>query len=126
MIELNETKMHPVRAAIFEFWWCVSIKYIFPWAMWWLLVMQLQSDTLIEPYGKYHWGWQVVGAMIPLMGIIVLIIPIFTNWGKKSTGEFADGFKADNSPAAKVAQEPAETAEQRGQVQMAELEPDQK
>jgi hypothetical protein len=56
MMELNETPMGKVRAALFEFWWCVSIKYVFPWAMYWLLVMTVQADVK-EPYGKYHLGW---------------------------------------------------------------------
>jgi len=124
MISLNESPMHPVRAAIFEFWWCFSIKYVFPWAMYWLLVMTVQAD-IEQPYGDYYIGWQIIGGIIPIVGFFVFLIPIFVNWKKESTGEFYDAFR-DINGAGKVQQEPAETADQRGEVQMAELEPEQK
>ena len=51
-----QSPMHRVFERIFEFWWCVSIKYVFPWAMYWLIIMTIKADT-DKPYGDYHVGW---------------------------------------------------------------------
>lgn len=48
--------MHWFTARFFEFWWCFCIKYIFPWAIYWLLIMTIKADTT-ENYGKYNNGW---------------------------------------------------------------------
>lgn len=41
---------------VFELWWCISIKYVIPWALWTLLVMTIKSDSE-NPYEGYHEGW---------------------------------------------------------------------
>jgi len=56
MISLQASPMWGWSANLFEFWWCLCIKFIFPWAMWWLLVMITQAD-IEKPYGGYHVGW---------------------------------------------------------------------
>lgn len=40
----------------FVFWWGFSIKYFFPWAVWWLLCLSAQGD-IAKPYGGYYIGW---------------------------------------------------------------------
>jgi len=80
MLSLAETPYHKVSASIFELWWCVSIKYVFPWAMYWLLVMTVQADV-VKPYEGYNVGWQVIGAIIPVIGLILFLVPIFVYWG---------------------------------------------
>lgn len=47
---------------VFEFWWGFSIKYFIPWAIWWLLMLQLQQDVTADSetgngYGNYHIFW---------------------------------------------------------------------
>jgi NSS family neurotransmitter:Na+ symporter len=52
----TQGKIHWVYKRIFEYWWCMSIKYIFPWAMYWLIIMTVQADT-DNRYGNYNLGW---------------------------------------------------------------------
>jgi hypothetical protein len=40
----------------FEFWWGFSIKYFFPWAVWWLLCISFANDVA-SPYGGNYIGW---------------------------------------------------------------------
>lgn len=56
MISLATSPMWNWTSNLFEFWWCICIKYVFPWAMWVLLIMTVQADS-IAPYGKYNVGW---------------------------------------------------------------------
>ena len=56
MMSLSTTPYTTVWSELFQFWWCFSIKFIFPWAIWWLLVMTAAKDIEI-PYEKYHVGW---------------------------------------------------------------------
>lgn len=39
MTARSESKWHWFTERVFEFWWCFSIKYVFPWGMYTLLVM---------------------------------------------------------------------------------------
>lgn len=55
MITISKMK-NKVYIAMFEFWWCFCIKFIFPWAIYWLLVMTIQKDTT-ERYENYYIGW---------------------------------------------------------------------
>lgn len=55
-LDITRSPLHWFTARFFEFWWCACIKYIFPWAIYWLLVMTVQNDTE-NLYGSYHWGW---------------------------------------------------------------------
>jgi len=41
---------------LFEFWWCFCIKYLVPWAIYWLIVMTMAKDVE-NRYGEYYWGW---------------------------------------------------------------------
>jgi len=56
MMSLSTAPYTTVWSELFQFWWCFSIKFIFPWAIWWLLVMTAAKDIEI-PYEKYHVGW---------------------------------------------------------------------
>lgn len=57
MIARNKTKQYQCVEKLFEFWWCFTIKYVFPWAMYWLIVMTVQKDTTYPYYGGYYGGW---------------------------------------------------------------------
>ena len=41
MLSLSKTEISKINRNIFEIWFCVCIKYVFPWAVWWLLSMTL-------------------------------------------------------------------------------------
>lgn len=90
MCRLSETPWSKWSEALFEFWWCFSIKYIFPWAMYTLLVMTTKAD-IDKPYEGYHDGWQVLGALIPIICFIVFLIPLFFNKTAPS-GKFKQTF----------------------------------
>ena len=85
----------------FEFWWCFSIKYIFPWAMYWLIVMTVQADTTYPYYGGYYGGWQIIGILFPLAGLVLFLVPLIFNKGQ-ADGSFLEIFpESCSAPAAK-------------------------
>jgi hypothetical protein len=61
--------------AIFKFWWCFCIKYIVPWAIYWLIVMTMAAN-IKERYGNYYIGWQIIGVLIPVVGLGLFLFPI--------------------------------------------------
>jgi len=90
MLARNETKWHWFGERLFEFWWCFSIKFVFPWAMYTLLVMTTAGD-IEKPYGGLHLGWQILGAIVPIIGFIMFLIPLIGNRSPPS-GEFKRTF----------------------------------
>merc|ERR1719272_1770028 len=71
-------------------------KYILPWAIYWLLILTVKADTT-ENYGKYHAGWQWIGAIIPVGGLVLFIVPLIFNKAKP-TNELKELFSAKNLP----------------------------
>jgi len=70
----------------FIFWWGFSIKYFIPWALWQLMMWNFSADLDVNPstlrgYGNYHAFWQIMGFIIPAIGLALFIIPIFVFWG---------------------------------------------
>jgi len=65
----------------FCFWWSFSIKYFIPWALYLLMMWGLKSDTTLDAkgngYGGYHLFWQLMGFVIPLIGLLCFLIPLF-------------------------------------------------
>jgi len=102
MLIRNESKWNNVLERIFEFWWCFSIKFIFPWAMYTLLVLTFKTD-ITDPYGDLHMGWQILGAIVPIIGVIIFLIPLIANKAVPS-GEFKKTFSIDNcaAPSGKI------------------------
>jgi hypothetical protein len=39
-------------------------------------MLSLDKD-LQEPYGGFYWGWQILGFLLPIAGLLALIIPAF-------------------------------------------------
>jgi hypothetical protein len=56
MLSLTTSANHWFFEEFFTFWWCTSIKWIFPWAIYWMIVMTIKAD-IEKPYSKYYWGW---------------------------------------------------------------------
>lgn len=78
----------------FELWWCFCIKYVFPWAMYWLLIMTIHEDTE-KLYENYHIGWQFIGLIFPIIGILIFTIPVFLN-KEDADGSFKEAFAIKN------------------------------
>lgn len=94
MIALHETEMGAFGQAFFEFWWCTCIKFVFPWAIWWLFAMTT-AENVRQPYENYHLGWQVIGALIPLVGLVLFALPFFfgQSWfADQNEGAFRKAF----------------------------------
>jgi len=68
----------PVWRYPFEFWWSFSMKYFFPWAVYWLLCRLLRSDIVLneddKTYGEYHLFWQIMGGIFPTVSIILFLL----------------------------------------------------
>ena len=57
----------------FVIWWCFSIKYFVPFALWFLLSYSLSID-LERRYGNYHVFWQWMGLVYPILGLLAFLI----------------------------------------------------
>jgi hypothetical protein len=91
MMSLAKTPYTPLQSELFQIYWCFSIKFIFPWAIWWLLVMTTAKDIEI-PYEGYNVGWQVIGILIPVFGLTLFLIPLIFFKGT-SEGVFKKAFE---------------------------------
>jgi hypothetical protein len=91
MMSLAKTPYSSTESEIFQMYWCFCIKYIFPWAIWWLLVMTTAKDIEI-PYEGYNVGWQVIGLLIPIFGLLLFLLPLIFFKGKTDSA-FKNAFK---------------------------------
>jgi SNF family Na+-dependent transporter len=57
----------------FVFYWCVTIKYLIPAALWFILLYVIKKD-LTKPYGNYKLYWQLIGLMVPLIGLLAFLV----------------------------------------------------
>ena len=55
----------------FVFYWGVSIQYLAPALLWFVLVFNLQLDVS-ERYGDYSNRMQVTGFLVPVIGVVVI------------------------------------------------------
>lgn len=60
-------------------YWCLTVKYINPAILYFILVGLLKQD-IETMYGDYSTGWQVCGWIIPSIGIILLFVSLL--WQK--------------------------------------------
>lgn len=87
MLALAEYKYTRIQAALFDLWFCLSIKFVFPWAIYLLMVMTVQKNVE-KPYGNYHFGWQMVGVLIVAIGLVLFLIPLLSCKKQKHEDEF--------------------------------------
>lgn len=63
-----------------EWWfmviWGTLIKFIDPFLLIFIIV-SLFKDDIEEPYGKYSAGWQVVGWLVPGIGVLIYVFFLF-------------------------------------------------
>lgn len=78
----------------FEFWWNFSIKYFVPFALMFLLFNSLKTDTS-RYYGNYYGGWQFIGFIFPISGLVIFLIFLFTSTKKE---EFSEELNAPYDP----------------------------
>lgn len=90
------TAKSPWWKHIFIFWWGFSIKYFIPWALFQLMMWNFGGDVDLDKstgrsYGNYHVFWQVMGFVIPLIGLILFIVPVFVFWGDEQEDTTFEG-----------------------------------
>merc|ERR1712048_1202214 len=59
----------------FVFYWCITIKYIIPFVLWFILLYVIKKDVT-KPYGGYKLYWQLIGLCVPLIGLIAFFVNI--------------------------------------------------
>lgn len=57
----------------FVFYWGFCIKYGIPYVLFFILINTC-VNAAENPYGGYSIGWQVVGMMVPILGVVLLIL----------------------------------------------------
>jgi uncharacterized protein YacL len=78
MTQLTRAKGAPRQKweDVFDLWWGVSIKFISPFMLWFLLTFSIGLD-LKNNYGGYHVFWQCLGLVFPIMGMLIFIVAAF-------------------------------------------------
>ena len=84
MLRLNREKGEPAYDPnnknfwehVFDWWFCLSIKFLTPAMLTFLLASKLVSN-IKDAYGGYHAGWQVIGLLFPAVGLAFFILCIF-------------------------------------------------
>ena len=64
--------------APFAFYWGFCVKYFIPTALWFILVNQTILD-IKKPYGGYATHWQIIGVIVPVIGLLAFILAMFIN-----------------------------------------------
>lgn len=59
----------------FVFYWGVCIKYVIPFALWYILLTIIKQD-LVAPVGGYAIHWQVIGLSLSFIGLLTFFIAI--------------------------------------------------
>lgn len=60
----------------FVFYWCITIKYLIPMVLWFILLYVIKKDLTV-PYGKYKLYWQLIGLCVPVLGLVAFLINIW-------------------------------------------------
>jgi len=68
----------------FVFYWCVTIKYLIPCVLWFILLYVIKKDwtttktvngkKVAKYYGDYKLYWQIIGLLVPLSGMIAFVV----------------------------------------------------
>ena len=57
-------------------WFCVCIKYLYPFLMYRLLIFKLKQDLVETTTVAYHEGWHWIGMIVPVFGLLLFLIPL--------------------------------------------------
>jgi len=57
----------------FVFYWCITIKYLIPAALWFILLYVIKKD-IKELYGGYKLYWQIIGLIVPITGLVAFLV----------------------------------------------------
>lgn len=85
----------------FVLYWCLTVKYINPMLLYFILMSIFKTD-LEKPYGGYAAYWQAIGWAIPIIGILIFIISIFAFSGEQELN-FAEFELYDSMDSNKIA-----------------------
>jgi hypothetical protein len=77
MVSKSISKQNRIGRRIFEFYWCICIKFLFPHAMLNLIAQQAKADIQDRP-GGFYIGWQVIGLILTGIGLILFVTPFYT------------------------------------------------
>ena len=94
---------------VFDYWFCLSIKFFTPTLLTFLLASKLVSN-INDAYGGYHAGWQVIGLLFPAVGLAFFILCIFMCTEKDDFGDDAETAMAEGKQV-EMAANPSSTAQ---------------
>lgn len=77
-------------------YWGFTIKYFCPSVLWFLLITNTKAD-IVKPYSGYAVHWQVIGMIVPLLGLFGFLLNIcfFLHDEPLDLNEFKDRFDID-------------------------------
>jgi SNF family Na+-dependent transporter len=74
----SDSKKRAGWEPLFVFYFGFCIKYICPAVLWFIFVFTVKKN-LAEPYGGYSIGWQIVGVLVPLLGLLAFFFGLCMN-----------------------------------------------
>jgi hypothetical protein len=63
---------------LFVFYWGFCVKYLIPTTLWFILVNKVIAD-IKDPYSGYSTKWQVIGILVPMVGLLAFFVSIWYN-----------------------------------------------
>lgn len=90
----------------FVLWWGFCIKYGIPLVLFFIMINSC-VNAAASPYGGMSTGWQVVGLLVPVSGIILLIAAMFIGVHEEpfDKSQFEEGMNSESQPLQKVTPE---------------------
>uniref|UniRef100_A0A7S3CRJ8 Uncharacterized protein n=1 Tax=Strombidium rassoulzadegani TaxID=1082188 RepID=A0A7S3CRJ8_9SPIT len=105
---------------LFVFYWGFCIKYLCPVVLWFIFVNVVKTN-LETPYAGYSMGWQVVGVIVPLLGLLSFFLGLCINVYPQPFDKSVFEENQEAIEMNKVADFPVSKSEDEGKV--VELEP---
>jgi len=78
MLGRKDERIREWYEPFFVFYWGFCVKYLIPGTLWFILVGKAMAD-IKEPYGGYATKYQVMGLLVPLVGLLAFFLSICLN-----------------------------------------------
>jgi hypothetical protein len=78
MLGRSDEKVIEWYEKFFVFYWGFCVKYLIPATLWFIVVGKAIAD-IKEPYGGYPVKYQVLGLLVPLVGLVAFFASICIN-----------------------------------------------
>jgi hypothetical protein len=78
MLGRDEPSIKKWYEPFFVFYWGFCIKYLIPTTLWFIMIGKIVAD-IKDPYGGYATKWQIMGLLVPLVGLVAFLVCLCVN-----------------------------------------------